>query len=396
MSLDTKEVVEKTAKTIEELKGKIDGYHADAVTKDSVDKIIADIETTQENVQKVEKENQALKAQLQLLGSGKISNDINELEVKSSKAIADFLRQGDNISLEQKSMLSSDGASGGYLIPKLMSSKIIKRIFETSNIRPLASVESTGSNQIEYLIDTDEVDVNWGMETAPISDTDSADVAKKVIAVHNLTAKPKATQDLIDDSEIDIEAWLINKVTQKMSRFENSAFINGNGKGKPRGILTYPNYAVAGVHEQDAIEQINLGHATEITSNGLIELQNSLIENYNNNAVWAMKRSTFGEVLKLVNTDNKFMAITPDVSNGQLLLLGKRVVFMDDLPTISANALPIIYGDFASAYQILDRTGIRVIRDVVTAAPEVKFVTTKRVGGDVLNFEAIKIGKIST
>ena len=109
-----------------------------------------------------------------------------------------------------------------------------------------------------------------------------------------------------------------------------------------------------------------------------------------------MKRSTFGEVLKLVNTDNKFMAITPDVSNGQLLLLGKRVVFMDDLPTISANALPIIYGDFASAYQILDRTGIRVIRDVVTAAPEVKFVTTKRVGGDVLNFEAIKIGKIST
>ena len=172
-------------------------------------------------------------------------------------------------------------------------------------------------------------------------------------------------------------------------------FVNGTGTGQPRGFLTYD--AGSSTYDRSQIEQVNLGAAAALTGNGLIELQNSLKEPYQTGAAFMMKRSAYGELLKLMYTDNKFNALTPSSVNGaELSLLGSRVILADDMPAVAANALSVAYGNFAQAYQIVDRLGISLIRDAITLKGFVKFYFTKRVGGDVLNTEALKIGKIAS
>ena len=205
------------------------------------------------------------------------------------------------------------------------------------------------------------------------------------------------TTEMIEDAYLDVEGWLARKVADKFARTQNSTFVTGNGVGQPRGFLTYAAWASEGVYERDKIEQVNMGSAAALNADGLIKLQNSLKEGYQGNAVFGMKRTTFGAALQLKGSDNYFFSPVL-LANGQasIQLLGRPVVFMDDMPAIAANALSVVYADFSMAYTILDRVGLQVLRDPFTNKGFVTYYTTQRVGGDVTSFDAIKIGKVAS
>jgi HK97 family phage major capsid protein len=305
-----------------------------------------------------------------------------------------YLRKGHDERLsefEAKALSAGSDPEGGYLVPAASSDRIVKKVFETSPIRQVASVIEISSDRLELLIDKDETATGgWVAETAARTETATPQLAKHTIPVHEQYSEPRASQKLLDDSAIDAEVWLMEKVAEKFARTENTGFVAGDGVGRPRGFLSYP---AGSAWEQ--IEQINSGNASALTVDGLIDLQNALKVEYQGNAVWLMKRATVAAIRKLKDSQNQYLW-QPMLQVGQpATLLGQPVHFADDMPGVAANALAVAYGDFRSGYQIVDRIGIRVLRDPFTAKPQVKFYTTKRVGGDVVNFEAIKLQKVA-
>lgn len=310
-----------------------------------------------------------------------------------TKAFGVYLRKGEAeglANLETKALSVGSDPEGGYAVTPEMSGRIATTIFESSPIRSIAAVETISSDALEMLVDKDEAASGWVGETATRTETATPDLAKARIPVHELYAEPRSTQKLLDDANFNVDDWLARKVADKFARDEATAFVGGTGVGQPRGFTTYP----AGT-AWSQIEQVNSGAASAITADGLISLQNALKQGYLARAVWVMKRTTIGEVRKLKDANNQYLWQPGLAQDQPPTLLGHRVVAADDMPAVAANALAIAFGDFTSAYTIVDRVGIRVLRDPFTAKPYVKFYTTKRVGGDVVNFEAIKIQKIA-
>ncbi len=318
----------------------------------------------------------------------------DDLQKAHKNAFCNYLRkgvEGDLCNLETKALSVSSDADGGYLVSPQISNMIIKTVFETSPMRQLASVEVISSDSLEIMEDRDEADSGWTTESGSVSDTDTPTVAKKSIPVHELYAQPKATQKLIDDSAIDIEAWLAAKVSDVFSRKENTAFISGDGVGKPRGILTY----TAGT-SWGQIEQVASGSNGAATADKIIALYYSLKEEYAIGASFLMNRAMIEAVRKLKDTTNQYLW-NPGLALGAPdTLMGVPVHQVADMPTPATDSLSIAVGDFKRAYQIVDRNGIRVLRDPFTDKPFVKFYSTKRVGGDVVNFEAVKLMKLGS
>lgn len=299
---------------------------------------------------------------------------------------------------ELKTMRVGNNPDGGYATTTDRRSDIVvDRVFETSAIRAIANVITTGNSDVEIPIDDNEsTSGGWVGEETAITNTAQAQIGLLKIAVHEQFAQPLATQKMLDDSFLDIEAWLSNKTNDILTRTENTAFVTGSGAQKPKGFMAYSAWVTAGTYERNKIEQVNSGAAGVVKADGLISLQNALIETYQPNARFLMKRATFGEVAKLKNGNGDYLLNSMMLPQGaSLTLLGKPVMFADDIAAIASNSLSIAYGDFARAYTIVDRMGIRVLRDPYTTKPYIKFYTTKRVGGAVSNYEAIKIQKLA-
>lgn len=270
---------------------------------------------------------------------------------------------------------------------------MVQKVFETSPMRQYAAAQTIGTDALEGLYDLDEASAGWVGETESRPETDTPQLQRWRIPVHEQYAKPHATQKLLDDATIDMEAWLENKVRDKFARVENAAFVNGDGVNKPRGFLTYG----AGTTLPGTIEQIATGvnggfAAAPDGGDALIDLITALKMPYRASAVFAMNRTTTGAVRKLKDSDGAYLW-RPGIAAGQpATLLGYPQAPLEDMPDFNATgALAIAFGDFRQAYQIVDRMGIRVLRDPYSNKPYVQFYSTKRVGGDVVNFEALKL-----
>ena len=292
---------------------------------------------------------------------------------------------------ELKSMSVDSDVDGGFLVTPEVSSEIVKKVFESSPMRQLASVQAISSDQLEILEDLDQVASGWVSEIQPRLATGTPQLKKIIIPVHELQASPMITQKLLDDANLNVEAWLSEKVSAKFARDEATAFMAGDGMNKPKGILSYGAGDGFGL-----IEQIVSGSAATITADGMISLQGALKEPYQANSAWMMQRLTVAAVRKLKDSQNRYLW-EPSLQVGAPdMLLGKPIYQAADMEALGANKLSVAYGDFKSGYQIVDRIGIRVLRDPYSSKPYVMFYTTKRVGGGVKNFEAIKLGKCST
>lgn len=309
------------------------------------------------------------------------------------QAFVNYVRKGTegNLSqLEQKALSVSSDADGGYLVTPFMSQHIAKAVFESSPIRRLARVETISTDSLEIIEDNADAAAGWTAETASVADTSTPTIGKRSITCHEIYAQPKATQKLVDDAAINIEQWLADKLADKFSRLENTAFISGDGVGKPRGITTYADGTSYG-----QIEQVASGTSAELDADSLLKLFYALKESYALRAAFLMHRSVLQKVRLLKETSTGQYIWTPFLGDGQPeTLLGLPVYSAVDMPVAAANSLSVALGDFQSAYQVVDRQGVRILRDPYTDKPFVKFYATKRVGGDVINFEAIKLLKL--
>lgn len=293
--------------------------------------------------------------------------------------------------VEKKVMSVGSDPDGGYLVTPDTTGRIVTRIFESSPMRQAgASVQSITTDALEGLVDIDEADGEWTAETQLTTNAKTPQLGKWRIPTHEQSTRPKITTKLIEDASFDPEAWLSRKVAEKFTRMENTAFINGNGVARPRGILTYAHGTTHG-----KIEQINSGSASAVTGDGLLNLIYGMKEGYRASARFAMARLTVAAVRKLKDNDGQYLW-QPGLQAGQpSSLLGYAITEFADLPAVAANALAIVFADFGTAYQIVDRTGVSVLVDPYTAKPYVEYFTRRRVGGDVVNFDAIKIQKIA-
>lgn len=303
-----------------------------------------------------------------------------------------FIRSDDrNLSPEEyRALAIGSDPDGGYWVVPDVSEQIMAVIFETSPIRELASVMDIGSKSVTMVIDFDQAGSGWLGETETPTETSTPQIKEKEIVAHTGYAEPRSTLDMLDDANIDVEDWLATKVGEKLGRQENTAFVLGTGVGQPRGFMTY----AAGTN-YGQVQQVNSGAAADFTFDGLISIQNSLKESYQRGAVWMFKRASFANIRKLKDGDSQYLWQPNNQAGEPAQLLGAPTRTADDIAAVASNALAGMYGNLRFAYQIVDRFGIRVIRDNLTAKPFIKFFTTKRVGGDVVNFEAIKIQKLA-
>jgi HK97 family phage major capsid protein len=293
-----------------------------------------------------------------------------------------YIRKGIDTELITKSF-NGEGDEGGVLLVPTMYNKIIHSLTTLSPMRSLASVEKISTNALDVVIEDGKFISGWVGETEIRGDTDTPKLVQKRIPVHELFAQPKATQKLVDDSAIEIENWLTERLKDLFLKSENDAFINGDGNKKPTGILGADH----------KIQTIDAGKAR--TPELLIDMINSLDEEYLANASFLMNRTTLAEIQKLKDNNGKFIWQPCFSDNIKQTIFGIPVVSCADMPSISNDACAIAIGDFKAGYKIVDRSGVHVMRDPYTEKPFIKFYAVKRVGGDVVNPKAITLAKFS-
>ncbi len=326
------------------------------------------------------------------------SADLREYRAKLNA----YIRRGNEDglrALEQRALSVGSDPDGGYTVEADPNGRMVSRIYETSPMRQEASQITISTDALEGLIDNGEAAASWVAETGSRAETNTPQLGQWRIVVHELFAKPRATQKLLDDSNVDIEGWLLNKIADAFARAENTAFVTGIGVARPRGFASYSTAATADASRTwGTFEHVASGSSGSFGTdpNGvekLITLQHKLNPAYNSNAKWFMNRATLAEVRTLTDASSagKFVFV-PDFSGTTPgSILGRPIVLFEDMATFStASSLAVAYGDMREAYQIVDRIGIRTLRDPYSAKPYVEFYSTKRVGGDVVNFNALK------
>ena len=345
-------------------------------------------------------------------GNRKTEDDIKEAKQEYADLLCKYMRGGADgpkgwsekdasrqqelhQSLAEAKLLSvQTDPDGGYWVSPDESGRIVRRVFETSPLRQFASVQSIGTDALEGIVDDDEAGAQWVGETQVPSDEKTPKIGTWRIPVHEQATRPKATNKLLEDSSINVETWLAGKVARKFARAENLAFVSGDGVGKPRGFTDYPAAPAIETYERGKIGRQVTASVGVIGFDDLIDLQGGLITEYEVMSAWAMNRRTKKDIRKLKDLEGQYLW-TPSLQAGEPdLLLGRQIAMLEDMDEVATGKLPVAIADWATTYQIVDRLGISVLRDPFTAKPFVEFYTRKRVGGDVVNFEAIKLLEI--
>lgn len=307
---------------------------------------------------------------------------------------------------EVKALSVGSSPDGGYFVDPFRAQTIIDKLYETSNMRALAGTVSISSNSYEEPIDRDEPTTGWVGEQSSRSETNTPQVGKLVIPVHEQYALVKSTQNLLDDAGIDVEAWLDQKVIDEMTRQENTAFVTGNGVNKPMGFTSYTTGATADASRAfGTLEHVATGAngafktaSTAVSpADDMIDLIYKFKPGYRGNLRWGGQRLTLGAVRKFKDQQGNYIYDARLGANGIVdFVLGYP---WDEIPDMAAytttGALGIVLADWKRAYIIVDRAGIRQLRDPYTSKGYVLFYTYKRVGGGVRDSDAIKFVKFS-
>jgi len=281
---------------------------------------------------------------------------------------------------------------GGYLAPVEWDRTITDKLVEVSAMRSIASVQNISSAGFTKLFNLRGTGSGWVGEEEARPETSTPTFGSMVITPGEIYANPGATQGMLDDAAIDLESWLANEVQTEFAKQEGLAFVAGNGVNKPNGFLSYATGAAnAGANPLGAIGVDPAAATTAVTEDELLDLIYGTPASYTNGARFVMNRTTLGKIRKLRDADGRQLWQPSSVAGQPSQLLAYPVTEMPDMPDMAANTTPIAFGNFARGYLIVDRTGVRVLRDPFTAKPKVLFYTTKRVGGAVVDPKAIRI-----
>ena len=404
MSDELKKTIEALGSAFEQFKAENDARLAEIQAKGNADPLLAE---------KVEKINadmaslMAMKKQIEDLETiaargdfpGGASGKLDKARSEHAKAFEKFFRKGVDAGLRdlevQANLSTLSDPDGGFLVPEENESAIDRVAQTLSAMRRLANVRSIGTDTYKKLVNQGGAGAGWVGEKGARSETDGPTLKEIAINTKELYAMPAATQTLLDDSRVNIANWLAEEVSIEFAEQEGSAFISGNGVEKPKGILDYTTVANAS-YAWGKIGYIASAEAAAFTNpDKLIDLQHALKPVYRNGAAFLMNDAVFAHIRKFRDGEGRYIwrpGLEPGAPN---TLLGKPVEIDDNMPDIAANSYSVAFANFKRAYLIVDRVGIRVLRDPYTSKPYVLFYTTKRVGGGITMYEAIKLLKVA-
>ncbi|SET67854.1 phage major capsid protein, HK97 family [Nitrosospira multiformis] len=320
-------------------------------------------------------------------------------EREHKQAFLGYLRSGRERGLEAKAMATNNDPNGGFLVPIQIDGTISKALRDLSPMRQLARVVKIESGEYSMLHSVGGTTYSWVGETQSRPKTEGPKFIELKPAMGEVYASPAVTQRLLDDNNFDLENWLINELAEAFGEGEGQSFIVGDGINKPRGILTYDTASTAdGVRAESALQYVASGAAGAFAasnpSDKLIKLVHSLKPRYRINAAWTMNTNTLELVRTFKNANDDYIWKEGLEAGQPSTLLGYPVHEDENMPDVSANSLSIAFGDFQRAYTIVDRN-TSMLRDPFTAKPHVLFYSTKRVGGGMRDFRAIKLMKFA-
>jgi HK97 family phage major capsid protein len=312
-----------------------------------------------------------------------------------------YVRRGESASLralEVKAMSVGSNPDGGYLVPEEVETEIGRRLTAVSPIRSIAGVREVSASVYKKPFMTAGPAVGWVGETADRPQTTSPTLDSLSFPAMELYAMPAATATLLEDTAVNIDEWLAAEVEQAFAVQEGTAFVTGDGSSKPKGFLSYTAVANAS-WSWGNIGYIASGAAGAFPSSDpsdvLVDLVYALKAGYRQNGVFVMNRKTQAEVRKFKDSGGAYLWQPPAQAGGRASLMTFPLIEAEDMPNVAANSYSVAFGDFRRGYLVVDRAGVRVLRDPFSAKPYVLFYTTKRVGGGVQDFDAIKLLKFA-
>ncbi len=311
-----------------------------------------------------------------------------------------YLRRGSDVGVELKSVTGMTGAEGGFAVPREIDAVIGATLKAISPIRAIANVVRTGSAGYRKLVTLGGTPSGWASEVAPRPMTGTPSFVEVAPPTGDLYANPAASQAMLDDAAFDVEGWLADEIAREFARAEGAAFVAGSGVNQPKGFVTYATSADGDATRAfGTLQHVASGAAGSLASaspqDRLIDLVHSLKAPYRQGAVFVMSSDTLARVRKMKTSDGQFLW-SPGLSEGRAdTLLGFPVVEAEEMPAIAADSLSIAFGNFAAGYVIADRGETAILRDPYTNKPFVHFYATRRVGGAVVNSEAIKLMRFS-
>lgn len=407
VNIDSSEIVAKIGdikKAFEAFKAENDKHIGDlkkglddVVTREKVDRINADISKLDGELSEMNK----LLAALRTAGN---DNPDTSAEAKAHrKAFNAWARKGSNPNelreLEVKAALQTDSSpEGGYTVPVEMDRNITRLVTADVVMRQIANVMQIGTPEFTRLHNLAGTASGWVGETGGRPTTATPTLSQLKFETFELYANPAVTQRMLDDSFINVESFIADEVRTAFAEIENQAFVTGDGANKPKGLFAYDKVANASWAWGSlgfVATGVNGGFNATDPADVLIDATVALKPSYRSNARWLMNRNTVGVVRKFKDAQKQYLW-QPSIQVGQpSTLLGYAVAEDDHVPAVATGAYPIAFGDFRRGYRIVDRVGIRVLRDPFTAKPYVLFYTTKRVGGGIQDFEAFKLIKFA-
>lgn len=393
-------------RAFEEFKAKNDERLKQIETKGHAD---AALVTEVENLNNAMTELQGQVREIQTAAARpRLSRDGQEIDAQAA-AYADawnlFARTGEEtpeLVRAQNAMSTGSDADGGYAVPEELDRNILSLMQDVSPFRRLANVITVGSPNYRKLVNVHGAASGWVGETDPRSATNTAQLAQLTPFWGEIYANPQITQTTLDDVFFDVERWHADEVSSEFAQQEGAAFTSGDGTNKPKGFLAYTTAATRdSARAFGTLQYIPTGVAaaigddTHAAADVLIDVIHNTKAGLRSGAIWLMNSLTVGAYRKVKDGDGNYIW-QPSVQAGQPnMLLGYPVEESEDMPDIAADALPVAYGNFKRGYTIVDRVGIRVLRDPYTNKPYVGFYTTKRVGGFVADSQAIKLVKVA-
>lgn len=392
---EIKSVLEEQARAFHALKQTVDAHEAAIKAGGSSAEFQAKLEKINAHYDELKSAQKALEAAISRQASG--TGEGAPMD-ETRAAFVSYVRKG----IEAKGLAVNPNEDGGYLVPTAVQGPMVERLFDISPIRGIANVQPISGNALEGTVDYGQANVQWLDELSDNDDSATPTLKKYRIEVNRMGASPRASQTILEDAVVNVEAWLAGKLARDFAQAEGAAFVSGSGVSRPRGFTTYTTAATAdGSRAWGQLEHVATGSSGSFGtapngSDKLIDLVHALKAAYRTGAVFVMNKKTAGAVRQL-KADNQYIWL-PSMAEGQPdRLLGYPVVEAEDMADFStANSLAIAFGNFREGYTIVDRTGLSILRNPFKAPPEVIFHAVKRVGGAVVNFEAIKFLKFGS
>lgn len=314
-------------------------------------------------------------------------------------AFMQFVRKGVEAGLgdlQAKALQIGVESDGGFAVPEELDRSIIELLRDTSPMRQVCNQITVGTPDYKRLVNLGGNGAGWVGETAARPATNTPTLGNISAFMGEIYANPQATQTSLDDMFFDAEGWLSSEVGRDFSEKEGNAFLLGDGVNKPKGLLAYPLLTTADdVRAFGSLQKLITGTAGTVTGDNLIDLIHALKAGYRANGTWMMGNLTVAYVRKLKDSEGNYLWRPGLEAGAPSVLLGYGITENEDMPDVAADANAIAFGDFKRAYTVVDRIGTRVLRDPYTNKPYVGFYTTKRVGGMLVDSQAVKILTLS-